>query len=221
MGNHWLLTWIIFLPLVGMGAVLVVPRPWIRQTALAFALLAFLLSLGILPQFLGAARGRLRPGLPERLQARRSPALDSLRRFLHRLHGGRGRHWVSSGSADDPDLSAGLHRQLEDREEPARLFLPVPAAGERHARRLLGPGLLPLLCLLGIDAAADVFPDRHLGRAPPGIRRDQVLPLHPARQRPDADCDALVLLRQQLRGRPHLQPDRPEHARRAAGLRES
>ena len=53
MENHWLLTWIILLPLAGMGAVLVVPRQWIRQTALAFALLAFLLSLGILPQFLG------------------------------------------------------------------------------------------------------------------------------------------------------------------------
>jgi hypothetical protein len=37
MENHWLLTSIICVPLVGMAAVLVVPRQWVRQTALAFA----------------------------------------------------------------------------------------------------------------------------------------------------------------------------------------
>jgi NADH-quinone oxidoreductase subunit M len=55
MENHWLLTAIIFLPLAGMGAVLVVPRSWIRQTALAFSALAFVLSVAIVPQFLGAS----------------------------------------------------------------------------------------------------------------------------------------------------------------------
>src|SRR5512136_1046117 len=54
MENHWLLTLTILMPLVGMAAVLVVPRQWVRQTALAFAALTFLLSLLILPQFLGA-----------------------------------------------------------------------------------------------------------------------------------------------------------------------
>ena len=53
MTNSWLLTAIIFLPLLGMGAVLVVPRPWIRSTALQFALLTFVLSLGLLPHFVG------------------------------------------------------------------------------------------------------------------------------------------------------------------------
>jgi len=54
MNNSWLLTWIIFLPLIGMCAVLVVPRRWIRHTALASTLLACVLSLGILPHFRGA-----------------------------------------------------------------------------------------------------------------------------------------------------------------------
>ncbi|MCU0917058.1 MAG: NADH-quinone oxidoreductase subunit M [Planctomycetes bacterium] len=54
MENHWLLTGIIFLPLLGMGAVLVVPRTWIRWTALGFALVTFLLSLALVPQFRGA-----------------------------------------------------------------------------------------------------------------------------------------------------------------------
>ena len=53
MNNSWLLTWIIFVPLLGMGAVLVVPTHWIRHTALVFTLLTFLLSLGILPHFFG------------------------------------------------------------------------------------------------------------------------------------------------------------------------
>jgi NADH-quinone oxidoreductase subunit M len=53
MDNSWLLTAIIFVPLFGMGAVLVVPPHLIRRTALAFTLAAFVLSLGILPHFLG------------------------------------------------------------------------------------------------------------------------------------------------------------------------
>ena len=38
------------------------------------------------------------------------------------------------------------------------------AAGDRHDGRLHGARFLPLLRLLGTDAAADVFPDRYLGR---------------------------------------------------------
>ena len=41
--------------------------------------------------------------------------------------------------------------------------------------------LLPLLRLLGGHAAADVLPDRHLGRPAARVRGDQVLPLHAAR----------------------------------------
>ncbi|MCJ7830740.1 MAG: NADH-quinone oxidoreductase subunit M, partial [Desulfobacterales bacterium] len=54
MNTTWLLTWIIFLPLIGMGAVLLVPARFIRQTALAFALGTFVLALGLIPSFTGA-----------------------------------------------------------------------------------------------------------------------------------------------------------------------
>ena len=37
--------------------------------------------------------------------------------------------------------------------------------------------------VLGSDAGADVFPDRNLGRRPAALFGDQVLPLHPGRQR--------------------------------------
>jgi NADH-quinone oxidoreductase subunit M len=54
MNNSWLLTSIILVPLLGMGAVLVVPPRWIRRTALITTLLACVLSLFILPHFIGA-----------------------------------------------------------------------------------------------------------------------------------------------------------------------
>jgi NADH-quinone oxidoreductase subunit M len=53
MNRTWLLTWIIFLPLIGSGALLVVPKRIIRQTALLVALATFLVSLAIFPYFKG------------------------------------------------------------------------------------------------------------------------------------------------------------------------
>ena len=72
----------------------------------------------------------------------------------------------------------------------------VPAARNRHARRVLCPRLLPVLRVLGSDAAADVLPHRHLGRPAEGIRGDQVLPVHAARQRVDADRDPDAVFQQ-------------------------
>ncbi|MCK7461303.1 MAG: hypothetical protein MZU84_04150 [Sphingobacterium sp.] len=43
--------------------------------------------------------------------------------------------------------------------------------------------LPPVLRVLGGHAGADVLPDRHLGQRPAALRGDQVLPLHPGRQR--------------------------------------
>ena len=68
--------------------------------------------------------------------------------------------------------------------------------GNGHAGRVPVAGLLPVLRVLGSDAAADVLPDRHLGRAAARIRRHQVLPLHAGRQRADAGGHADALFRQ-------------------------
>jgi NADH-quinone oxidoreductase subunit M len=54
MNNSWLLTSIIFVPLLGMGVVLVVRPQWVRRTALVATLLVCLLSFAIVPQFFGA-----------------------------------------------------------------------------------------------------------------------------------------------------------------------
>ena len=44
----------------------------------------------------------------------------------------------------------------------------------------------PVLPVLGSDARSDVLPHRHLGQRPQAVFGDQVLPLHPGRQRRDA-----------------------------------
>ncbi len=109
------------------------------------------------------------------------------------------------------------------------VFRPPPAAEHGHDGRVRLPGLLPVLRVLGSDAAADVLPDRRLGRPEARIRGHQVLPLHPVRERADAAGDDRPLLQHQrlhrrqrralLRGRsgpegtagagedPHLQHD--------------
>ena len=78
------------------------------------------------------------------------------------------------------------------------LFLLLETGHDGHVRRAR---LLPLLRLLGAHAAADVLPDRHLGRPAARVRGDQVLPLHAARLGADAGRDALPLLHARRRTR--------------------
>ncbi len=54
MNNTWLLTWIIFLPLIGMTALFFVPQRLVRQTALLFTLLTLILTFWLFPHFTGA-----------------------------------------------------------------------------------------------------------------------------------------------------------------------
>ena len=86
------------------------------------------------------------------------------------------------------------------------LHLPAGAA-DRHARRVHVARLPAVLPVLGSDAGADVLPHRHLGQRQPALLGDQVLPLHPGRQRRDAARDPGALLLQ-----PHR--DRRVHVRR-------
>ena len=70
-----------------------------------------------------------------------------------------------------------------DQGAGAGVLLPLPAAGNGHARRLrlARPGAV--LRLLGDRPGADVLPDRHLGpgEGPAAVLGHQVLPLHAGR----------------------------------------
>ena len=130
---------------------------------------------------LGAAVVLVQPA-GRRLPVRRARAVDSVdrRRVLPR----RRRPQHAADPADDAD---GLHRGavVVDRDHRAGegvLHLPAGAA-DRHARRLHVARLPAVLPVLGSDAGADVFPDRHLGQRQPALLGDQVLPLHAGRQR--------------------------------------
>jgi NADH-quinone oxidoreductase subunit M len=54
MNTTWLLSWIVFMPLIGMAAVLFVPQRWIRETAFGATLVTFALTLLTFPHFWGA-----------------------------------------------------------------------------------------------------------------------------------------------------------------------
>ena len=84
----------------------------------------------------------------------------------------------------------------------ARVLHRDPAARDGHARRLHGARPLRLLHLLGTDADPDGAADRRLGQLEPGLRGDQVLPLHAGRLAADAGRhrrDLPGLLRQDRR----------------------
>ena len=87
-------------------------------------------------------------------------------------------------AADPADHPARIHLHslvVECHHHPGPgvlLLLPDPADGD--AGRLHGPGLLPLLRLLGSHAGAHVLHHRDLGRPQEAVRRHQVLPLHAA-----------------------------------------
>ena len=74
------------------------------------------------------------------------------------------------------------------------LHLPARAA-DRHARRVHVARFPALLPVLGSDARADVLPDRDLGQREPALLGDQVLPVHPRRQRHHAARHPRAVLR--------------------------
>src|SRR5690606_2309361 len=97
-------------------------------------------------------------------------------------------------------LRAGCPGLLEYHAEGSRISDSVSDLGDRGTRGLHGSGLLPVLCLLGGNASADVLPDRHLGGTTERIRSDQILSVYPAGWGADADCNADVLFQQRSVG---------------------
>src|ERR1700740_1030334 len=95
-----------------------------------------------------------------------------------------------------------------DRKSREGILRLVSGAADGHARRLHGAGFLPLFCLLGSDAGADVPADRHLGRAAQTLRRDQILPVHAGWLGADVAGDSVPVLPPSLGDwRLYLQPD--------------
>ncbi len=114
----------------------------------------------------------------------------------HSLPDGSRRYQLSARGADGVCKSVGNGRELADLEAPEGLLRAVSLARNGDARRVLCARFLPVLRVLGSDAAADVLPNRHLGRAAERIRGHQILLVHFARQRTDADRHFDAVLQQ-------------------------
>ena len=199
--NHYL-SIILFTPLAGALLLLLVNKQnenAIRWIANIVAFVGFVISVPLWFWF--------NPQSAD-FPVRRARAVDSVGR--RRVFPRRRRLQHAADPADDDD---GVHRGavVVDGHHRARegvLHLPARAA-DRDARRVHVARLPAVLPVLGSDAGADVFPDRHLGQREPAVLGDQVLPLHAGRQRRDAAGHPGALLLQ-----PHR--DRRVHVRRHA-----
>ncbi len=184
--NH-LLSVILFTPLAGAILLLFVNKRQENAIRWIANLVAFLGLLVSLPLWF-----RYEPG-GAAVAVRRAGGVDPVdrRELLPR----RGRLQRVADPADHDD---GVHRDpvVLDRHHRAGegvLHLPArpPDGHDWRVRLARLPAVLPLL---GSDARADVFPHRHLGRRAPPLLGDQVLPLHPGRQRRDAPRHPRALL---------------------------
>ena len=189
-----LLSMILFLPLVGAALLLFMPKDnsnAIRWIANLFALAGFLVSVPL--WFWYNAQD-------PSYQFVERHAVDSVggRAVLPR----RRRLQRAAGAAGDA-LRLHRHSLVVDGDYRARegvLHLPAHPA-DRHGGRVRQPRLPAVLPVLGSDARADVFPHRHLGKRPPAVLGDQVLPVHPGRQRHHAARHSGALLLQPQRHR--------------------
>jgi hypothetical protein len=151
----YLLTFLIFTPLVASVGVLFLPRQGLktlRYFTYAAMGLTFVASLWLLaraddgrlalPVHQGVDPGPRHP-LPRR--ARRHQPVAGPAHHVHHAHRG-----------------VRVVRLDQDADEGALLRVPAPGSG--HARRVRRARPVPLLRVLGADARADVPDDRHLGR---------------------------------------------------------
>ena len=173
-----ILTYMTFIPIAGALIVLCLPsdKPdWIRWTAAGTTVPPLLMAIWLFVYF-DRTQGRL--------PVRRARAVDP--ELQHRVLRRRRRHQHHDGAAHGAAQLPVHVRLVRHREGGEGLLRALPAARRGDDGRVRQPRLLPLLHLLGADAAADVLPHRHLGRPAARVRGHQVLPLHPGRQRADA-----------------------------------
>ena len=221
MSDNLLLTSLWLVPLIGLVTVLIVAqagRAGRQVGALGFTSLTFLITLVVLGVYLGAGiqgqvaaervgnnkltttdstreldHGR-RVGRRER--PGRPPRVDSV--FQYSVLPGCGRDQPQPGRPDRAGRRAGVPGLVEHRQAGQGLLRALPAAVHQHDRRVHLARPVPVLRLLRGDAAADVLPDRHLGRAEARVRRDQVPALHALwlGLHPGGDPDPLLLAKQ-------------------------
>ncbi len=115
--------------------------------------------------------GPVRPG--------RAPAVDPL--VQHPVLPGPRRDQPQPGRAHRAGQRAGVPGLVEHREADQGLLRALPAADGQHDGGVPLARPVPVLRVLRGDAAADVLPDRHLGRPEARVRGDQVPALHALR----------------------------------------
>ena len=100
---------------------------------------------------------------------------------------------------------AGVPGLVEHRQASQGILRALLALVHQHDRRVHLARPVPVLRLLRGDAAADVLPDRDLGRTAARVRRDQVPALHAVwlRLHPGGDPDPLFLAEQRDGARFH------------------
>ena len=192
-----ILSWITFLPLIGMAAILLLLPKATRARSRASAW-----SRPAIPLVL-ATLALLRAVRHEHGRA----ASSSQRRGLDRARSARSTTSASTGSRcalvwlTTLLLFIAVPASFGIEKARKAYYALLAAARGRHHRRVRLARLLPLLRVLGDHAAPDVLPDRDLGRPAARVRGDQVLPLHAGRLGADAGRDRRAAARQRARSR--------------------
>ena len=185
-----LLSWLIGLPLAGAVAILFLPRQAPRVLR-GVTMLVMFATIALTIPLLNVTMGR---GFHFNQDV---PWMASPRHPLPRRD--RRHHALARDAHGAPAAGGGVGVVRLDPDAREGLVLRAPPARGGDARRVPLARSVPLLRVLGADARPHVRHDRRLGRGEPHQERDQVLPLHDVRQRPDARRHPLPRVRVRAR----------------------